>query len=164
MGYLYRVGLAGNGQIFFCPANWGSIVGANTYSPLLTTDNFGSGFGQVRSTYLYNPRVVKVDPNFAADSSNDKRARRYQKSPDLEPHKLFAVDYMEQNSPAGGMPATQIAHIRERGWNVLFTDGSVQFSQNKTAYVAITTRLISDESHQSFWWYETAFNYLELDH
>jgi hypothetical protein len=74
---------------------------------------------------------------------------------------------MEQNTalnPAGGMPATQIPHIREPGWNVLFTDGGVQFSQNKNAYKLITTKLISAESHQSYFWYDIIFNYLELDH
>ena len=168
LGYLYRVGLAGNGLSFFCPAQWGTPAGANAYSPLLTSDTTylrsGIALGYVRSSYYFNPRMTKVDPNFNASVLNDNDIRRYQKSSDLEPHKLFAVDYMEASPMAVGMPANQIPHFRERGWNVLFTDGSVQFSQNKTGYLVITQHLVSDESHVSHFWYEAAFNCLELDH
>src|SRR5215472_2940149 len=51
LGYLYQDGQAGNGNIFFCPAVWGAVSGANFYSPLLTTDSSGI----ILSSYFYNP-------------------------------------------------------------------------------------------------------------
>ena len=142
LGYLYRSGLAGNGSIFYCPEQWGAPLGANFYSPLLTTDSGGT----VRSSYAFNPRIV--------DATNYNIARRYQKTSDLEPHKLFVVDYFD--------PAF-FAHFRERGWNVLFTDGSVQFSQNVQAYNLIQTFSVT-ESIQSQEQEYQILNYLELDH
>jgi type II secretory pathway pseudopilin PulG len=110
LGYLFRAGLASNGSIFYCPEQWGVVLGANNYLPLLTTDFSGI----VRSSYAFNPRIV--------DPTNGNVLRLYQKTSDLPPHKLFVVDYF-------GL-STMPSHFRERGWNVLFTDGSVQFSQN----------------------------------
>ena len=142
LGFLYHVGLAGNGSIFYCPEQWGTAYGANTYSPLLTTD----GSGAVRSSYLFNPRIV--------DPTNNIIARRYPKTSDLPPHKLYAVDDIEFQGSG---------HFRERGWNVLFTDGSVQFSQNVQAYNLIQT-FVSTETTQAYEEADQIFNCLELDH
>jgi prepilin-type N-terminal cleavage/methylation domain-containing protein len=164
LGYLYKTGLAGDWNIFFCPAQWGSSVGANAYTyrgattNALTTDPSG----YVRYSYLFNPRMFYVNPNLAS-GTGDNIARRYQKTSDLEPHKLFAVDYIEA-VPGPGMSVSLIGHYRERGWNVLFTDGSVQFSQSKNGFKAITQILVSTETHTSYFWYDTIFNSLELDH
>ena len=141
LGFLYHVSLAGNGSIFYCPDDWGSPLGANSYLPLLTTDSVGI----VRSSYAFNPRIV--------DATNYNIARRYQKTSDLPPHKLFVVDYFGYG----------FAHFRERGWNVLFTDGSVQFSRNNQAYNLILTTPI-DESITSLVGQDQIFNLLELDH
>ena len=143
LGYLYRNVLAGQGQIFYCPGQWSTVLGANAYSPLLTTDS--QGF--VRSSYAFNPRIV--------NPTNGIVARRYQKSSDLEPHKLLAVDYFGQGFA--------FAHFRERGWNVLFTDGTVQFSRNNQAYNLIQT--FSDvENIQAYVQADQIFSGLELDH
>jgi type II secretory pathway pseudopilin PulG len=145
LGYLFRAGLAGNGSIFYCPEQWGTPLGANAYSPLLTTDSSGT----VRSSYAFNPRII--------DPTNGNNLRRYQKTSDLEPHKLFVVDYFANAS----FPPP--SHFRERGWNVLFTDGSVQFSRNDQAYNLIQTTPI-DESTPSQVGEDQIFNCLELDH
>lgn len=151
MGYLYRAGLAGDGRIFYCPSQWGTPYGANAYTPLLTTD----ASGNVRSTYLYNPRMV----NAGVDN-----LRRYQMTSQLEAHKLFAVDFLQDSGSQPGIDPSAIPHSRERGWNVLFTDGSVQFSQNQAAFFLITHRLITDESTKSALLYDFVFNDLEQDH
>jgi len=117
LGYLYETGLAGNGQIFYCPDQWGTPFGADLYSPLLTSSAI-NGSGSIRSSYYFNPHI---NP-----SSN---VRLYQKTSQLEPHKLLAVDYAD----TGTMPY-YFAHFRERGWNVLFTDGGVNFSRSDQAY------------------------------
>ena len=156
-GFTKGCGVTDSGLTFYCPAQWGTPLGANAYSPLLTTD----GSGYVSSSYLFNPRMAKVSTNISSGTENI--VRRYQKASDLEPHKLFTVDYLGAN-PGPGMSQSTIPHFREHGWNVLFTDGSVQFSQNKIAYKAITGNLVTSETQTSHFWYDLAFNYLEVEH
>ncbi len=145
LGYLYQAGLAGNGSIFYCPAQWGSYpLGADAYTPLLTTDSQGV----VRSSYDYNPRaVLRGGTSF----------RQYQKTSQLEPRKAFAVDDL-----TGGVSPTYFAHVRERGWNVLFTDGGVQFSRSDQAYTAIP----QDMSGGTIYYPQAnqILDYLERDH
>ncbi len=163
LGYLFQAGLAGNGGIFYCPAQWGTVYGANQYSPLLTTD----GNGSVQSSYYYNPRLV----NAAAGNV----LRRYQRTSQLEPHRLFAVDSIlagsgggNPDSPGTGVNPLTVAHARDHGWNVLFTDGSVQFARlsqsNNAFYTLVTQNLVSSESEQSWLGYDQTFNFLEQDH
>jgi type II secretory pathway pseudopilin PulG len=153
LGYLYQAGLAGTGSIFYCPALWGTAAGASYYTPLLTEDSTGV----VRSSYIYNPRVV--NPNIFPP------IRRYQKTSDLEPHKLFAMDYMFASSGTVGISANSIEHIRDRGWNVLFTDGSVQFARpSPYVYTLIVNNLSDAETVASFQGYDQVFNWLEQDH
>jgi len=116
-GHLYGAGLIGDGKVLFCPTldGKGSPLGAEPYEPLLTSD----ASGNVRSSYHYNPRVA--DPNGA-------NLRRFQRTSDLEPRKLFAVDYLGEGN---------MAHFSERGWNVIFTDGSVCFSTSELVYQLI---------------------------
>ena len=152
LGLLYHVSLAGNGSIFYCPEQWGTAYGANTYSPLLTTDLYGGG-GAVRSSYFFNPRIT--DPaNSYGLPYNMSHLRLYQKTGDLPPHKLFVVDHFLSKSSG---------HIRECGWNVLFTDGSVQFSRNDQAYNLIQN-FVSTETTSSWVQADQIFNCLEFDH
>jgi type II secretory pathway pseudopilin PulG len=146
LGLLYRAGLAGNGSIFYCPEQWGTPSGANLYSPLLTSDSSGN----VRSSYSFNPRTL--------DPTNGVFLRRYQKTGDLEPHKLLAVDYF-----AISLPPAAPSHFRERGWNVLFTDGSVQFSQGAAAYGSIQNFVVA-QTIQSQEQEDFILNCLEFDH
>jgi hypothetical protein len=157
-GYLFAAGLAGNGSIFYCPAQWGNPeFGANAYNPLLTTDS--SDF--VRSSYFYNPRLT--------NPSTSSPVRRYQKVSQLEPHRLFAVDaILAASGGAVGVSLASIEHIRDHGWNVLFTDGSVQFSrltQNNNIYFnLITENLSNNENEESYLQYDETFTFLEQDH
>jgi prepilin-type N-terminal cleavage/methylation domain-containing protein len=152
LGYLYRAGLAGKGQIFFCPDQWGSPLGVNAYLPLLTTDSSGV----VRSSYAFNPRLSD-----AASGLSSGRLRRFQKTSDLPPHKLFSADYFA--GVGSGASPSEIPHFREHGWNVLFTDGSVQFSRNDQAYNLIQTTPFG-ETPTSLIGEDQIMNYLELDH
>lgn len=161
LGYLYASGQAGNGNIFYCPSEWNSDgLSANNYSPLLTADNNGV----VRSSYFYNPRITSATPSSA------NVLRRYQTVSQMEPHRLFSMDNM--SDPSGseppGLPPTQMQHARDHGWNVLFTDGSVQFSRltqnNNIFYRAVITQIITDEATESLYIYDQVFNWLEQDH
>ncbi len=61
LGFLYPLNLAGDGSVYYCPgftAKPSSFLGAQEYSPLLTTDGpnatYGTGAGAVRSSYCWN--------------------------------------------------------------------------------------------------------------
>jgi len=111
-GYLYGAKLAGDGNMFFCPAYISGPYSATYYSPLFTSD---SG-GVVRSSYNYNPRMINAGPPETTDPNVDTH-RRYQKTTQLEPHKVFGVDVI----------TGAYAHMADQGCNVVFTDGSVKF-------------------------------------
>lgn len=113
-GYLWGGNYLGDGTVAYCPSQWGTGIGEDGYSPLLRSDTGGSA----RSSYQFNPRAAPTDPS---------AIRLYQKTDQLPPHKLFGVDTLD-------ISPSLFAHLRERGWNILFTDGSVKFSQNETAY------------------------------
>jgi hypothetical protein len=148
LGYLYHAGLAPKGQIFYCPDQWGSPLGADAYSPLLTTD---SG-GVVRGSYAFNPRTV--------DATNSVLLRRYQKTSDLQPHKILAADYFGNLTPPTGNPSP---HFREGGLNVLLSEGSVQFSRNAGA-IALLSVFPDSENNISHEEADQIMNYLEMDH
>jgi type II secretory pathway pseudopilin PulG len=162
LGYLYKDGQAGNGSIFYCPAQWGSGVhAADYYRPLLTTDSSGV----VRSSYFYNPRMLNPNPRTGSP------IRRYQTVNQLEPHRLFALDSILANTsgPTGlGVNPATIQHARDRGWNVLFTDGSVQFSRltknNNYYFNLVTQNLAPGEGIQQNLGYDQLFTWLEQDH
>jgi prepilin-type N-terminal cleavage/methylation domain-containing protein len=125
-GYVYALKYSGDGSIFFCPAFKNGPFSANDYSPLLTTDVGGD----VRSSYLYNPRVINAGNQPGAVDTH----RRYQKDSQVQAHKLFAVDVIQGGpTPYGD---NFWAHYPERGFNVIFTDGSASFSKHPqvTAY------------------------------
>jgi len=138
-GYLYPLQQAGDGNILFCPDRWGTGLGADYYLPLLTADSSGI----LRSSYAYNPRVIQPGVN---------NQRLFQKTTQMEPRKLFAVDYVD--SPP------YFAHAREWGWNVLLTDGGVHFSRNEQAYQFARHQQVSYDSYFT----TQLFNSLELDH
>ena len=146
LGHLYQAGLAGNGQFFYCPDQQGSMLGADTYAPLLTTD----AGGIVRSSYDFNPRAIE---------SGGSSYRKYQKTSQLEPHKLFAVDEL-----GVGVSPAAFAHFRERGWNVLFTDGSVQFSRSEPAYNFFQQIMQPGPGNLYYPQVNQAFDYLEQEH
>jgi type II secretory pathway pseudopilin PulG len=145
LGHLYQVGLDGDRKFFYCPDQQGTLLGANAYSPLLTTGSDGI----VRSSYDFNPRAVLTVGYYY---------RSYQKTSQLEPHKLFAVDDLSV-----GVGPAAFAHFREHGWNVLFTDDSAQFSRSDQAYQLLPTLLVGGGNL----YYPQAnqvFDLLEQDH
>lgn len=146
-GLLYQAGLCGNGETLYCPSQWGSLslYGENSYLPLLTSDSGGT----IRGSYGYNPRVVQV--------SVDNR-RLYQRTSQLPAHKLFAVDFYQSGS--------QFSHVREMGWNVLFTDGSVNFSKSERAYAFMTLEFSVSGSGAPYYnqYSDIVFDALEQDH
>jgi len=125
-GFLYPTKYIGDGKIYFCPGLQSGVYSAESYEPLLTTENIK---GVVRSSYFYNPRC--------ADAPNGNYLRRYQKTSQFEGHKLFGCDVITALSPA------DTAHLQDEGYSVLFTDGASQFVKSPDTFDAV------DEMHST---------------
>jgi hypothetical protein len=82
---------------------------------------------------LYNPHLV---------SQTSGALRLFQKTSDVIPSKLFGTDYLDtpvSDAPGYAAPSTTFgpdyyAHFPSQGFDVLFTDGSVQFVQSPPAF------------------------------
>ena len=141
LGFLYDVKLIGDGKILYCPSFAsiaGDVLSIDTYSTprFMSTDNGASGgIPRVRSTVDFNPH---------ADTTSNLRL--YQKTSDTgrpgAGHKLFAMDYIGGGSIGATVPtgfnAYNFPHYPSKGWDVLFTDGSVKFCKSLPAYNMVT--------------------------
>jgi type II secretory pathway pseudopilin PulG len=112
-GYLFPLGYAGDGGIYFCPALKQGPYSASFHRPLLTT----SPREQVRSSYLFNHQTLAEDPQTV-------QVRRYVKLAEISGHKLLGGDVLEAGVPR------KWAHKSSGGWNVLFSDGAVNFRRS----------------------------------
>lgn len=119
-GFLYPTKYIGDGQIYFCPCLSAGEYSSEFYEPLLTSENVK---GVVRSSYFFNPRVK--------DAAHGNFLRRYQKTGELEGHKLFGCDVITDITPAF------TAHIKDEGYSVLFTDASAKFVRSPEAFDAV---------------------------
>jgi prepilin-type N-terminal cleavage/methylation domain-containing protein len=119
-GFLYPAKYIGDGRIYFCPSLQSGDYSAESYEPLLTTENVK---GVVRSSYFYNPRCV--------DAAGGNDLRRYQKTSQFEGHKLFGCDVITALTPE------YTAHLQDEGYSVLFTDGGAQFVKSPDAFDAV---------------------------
>jgi prepilin-type N-terminal cleavage/methylation domain-containing protein len=141
LGFVYDAKLIGSGKVLFCPsfANAaGSVLTAETYSTptFMSTDNgISGGVPRVRSSIDFNPH---------ADTTTNLRL--YQKASDTGRagvgHRLFAMDYIGGGSIGGSTPTgynpINFPHYPSKGWDVLFTDGSVKLCKSITAYNLVT--------------------------
>jgi prepilin-type N-terminal cleavage/methylation domain-containing protein len=142
-GALLPAKMAGDGKVFYCPSlnAKGSVLGSVYYEPILTFKDSmpADGNGNVRSSYICNPHVV--DPATGGSKGN---LRKYSKSSQVNGRVLFGMDYIDDTQFSGAgdvlISGVDFAHSRSKGWNILFSDGSVAFSKNlaaaKAAYVA----------------------------
>jgi prepilin-type N-terminal cleavage/methylation domain-containing protein len=138
LGYLYGSRLVGSGKIFFCPSYPGASQLSDWYysggapapavaGPLMTIVQTPNGNLGIRSSYTYNPVVNSTGPN-------PNNIRQFQKASQIRGRRTFLMDYLDvqMNDPLN------CAHIRSKGWNIGFTDGSVSFSKPPPAtYTAI---------------------------
>jgi prepilin-type N-terminal cleavage/methylation domain-containing protein len=133
LGMLYPQKLAGNGRVFYCPSlnSKKSPIGSINYEPLLTSStpqNDSNNPGSVRGSYIYNPWVRNPD-----GSSTDDLTRLYQKTSQVTARKIFGMDFIDSDAWLSGgevnVNGQNFAHGRSKGWNVLFTDNSVEFKR-----------------------------------
>lgn len=164
LGYAYAAGQLGNPHVLFCPSFPSqSMLSADQYS----TPGFMStgSDGQVRSTIMFNPRVVNA-AGYTGGANNPATLRAYQKTSDAKGHRLFAMDYLEAKSSGGvDYNPNGFAHYPSKGWNILFTDGSSAFVYSKAVFdYTIATTFHTDETQASCVQYDTVFNMLEIGH
>jgi prepilin-type N-terminal cleavage/methylation domain-containing protein len=144
LGYLYPAKLAGgDGKIFFCPSypdasqlgSWFYSGALNPPAPLMTIAQSQNGNIAVRSSYTYNP-VIKSTNN-PVDT-----VRKFQKSGQVDGRRAFIMDYLDVNMS----DPLNCAHIKSKGWNMNFTDGSTAFSKPSPAlYASILTMPGTDQ-------------------
>ncbi len=128
-GALLPAKLAGDGKVFYCPSlnSKNSVLGSISYEPILTyaASVPPDGNGNVRGSYICNPRVV--DPTITSP------IRLYQKTGDVKGRKLFGMDFIDgtQFDSSGNImiQGVNFAHSKSKGWNVLFSDGSLEFKK-----------------------------------
>jgi prepilin-type N-terminal cleavage/methylation domain-containing protein len=142
-GLLLPAKYAGDGKVFYCASlnAKGSVLGSLYYTPILTfkDSNPPDGNGNVRGSYVCNPHVVNPSGTTDADLT-----RKYPKASGVKGRIMFGMDFIDysQFDSLGNVltTGTDFAHSRSKGWNVLFSDGSVSFGKNlaaaKAAYVA----------------------------
>ena len=131
LGSLYPQKLSGSGKVCFCPSmdSKNQALSSRNYEPLLTSSsaaNDPNNPGSVRSSYIYNPWIVNPAGGTPADQQ-----RLYQKASKITKRKVFGMDFMDSASwlPTGDVDVngTYFAHSRSKGWNVAYTDVSVEF-------------------------------------
>jgi prepilin-type N-terminal cleavage/methylation domain-containing protein len=141
LGLVYNANLIGDGKVLYCPsfANTpGSILTPQTYSTpsFMSTDSgISGGVPRVRSSIDFNPH---------ADTASNLRL--FQKSSDCARpgmgHKILAMDYIGGGTIGGTTPTgynpINFPHYPSKGWDALFTDGSVKFCKSPTAYNLVT--------------------------
>jgi prepilin-type N-terminal cleavage/methylation domain-containing protein len=123
LGFLYPYNYAGNGGVYFCPAynaKPNSPIGAQEYSPLLTTDGasatYGSGAGAVRSSYCWNLWAGLTGNNI----------RRYQKLSDFKQVKCLLNEFTIFAGATPTINPDTFAHNTLREVVVAYSDFSVK--------------------------------------
>ena len=145
LGELYPQKLSGGGKIIYCPSLVAkkSPLGSQDYEPLYTSDVNGN----VRGSYMYNPWVV--------DAFAGNNLRLYRKTKDVQKRKMFGMDFIDSTSwnPTTGdvdINGINFAHSRSKGWNVLYSDNSIEFRKVTPAVKALHNANTA--------WYDTQYD------
>jgi prepilin-type N-terminal cleavage/methylation domain-containing protein len=157
LGIPYSMNLLGSGKVLYCPcftsANSRSIDNYSTPT-FMSTD--GSQ-GVVKSTILFNPRVVNAN-GYAGGSSDPATLRAYERTSEIHQQDVLATDFLEGT---GGMPFTPaaFAHFPSKGWVTLFTDGSARFVKSSGAFaIATASSFTTGQTQVSCVQYDNIFN------
>jgi prepilin-type N-terminal cleavage/methylation domain-containing protein len=125
LGYLFSAGYVGDGKIFFCPSypdasqlsGFYYSGGATPPGPMIQIVRSANGNVGVRTSYTFNPVVYT--------SGTTPNLRMFQKTSHVTSRRAFIMDYLDVDMS----DPLNCAHIRSRGWNMGFTDGSTSFSK-----------------------------------
>jgi prepilin-type N-terminal cleavage/methylation domain-containing protein len=170
LGRLYETHGMANGLALYCPAYpAASLLSPAQYSnpSFMSTDAGLNGAAPaVRDTMLYNPHLV--DPT-NTEPNNGGFARLFQKTSSIVPTRLFGTDYLDtptSDAPGYTAPSTTFgpdyyAHYPSQGFDVLFTDGSVQFVQSVPAFNFVAQGIVTTETAASAEQYAQIYYWLE---
>jgi len=130
LGYLYPLGMASDGTVYYCPAYNGKgdpstlSMSAPFYSPLLTCKpgTGGATGAAVRSSYIWNPW-------------SKGQGRLYPKITDFKSPRCLLNEYLinDNKDPKGPLNPRTVAHDRSRTLTVAFSDWAVQQVKISTA-------------------------------
>jgi prepilin-type N-terminal cleavage/methylation domain-containing protein len=183
LGFLYETKAVGNGKVCFCPSFKTKNSVDNYSTPtVLSTGNastaFSDGSYHIQDTTLYNPRIQ------GAQSATPNNARAFPKTssewseqgvgsmPGSGGNHLFATDFLGSKDGQNSTYSQNFfAHFPSKGFDVLFTDGSVKFVQSVPAWnmvagfpnpgATIQGPIVTAETVASNAQYDQFFNYLE---
>jgi prepilin-type N-terminal cleavage/methylation domain-containing protein len=152
LGFLYETRGIGNGKVLYCPSYPDtSLFSAAQFSnpSFMSTDNVGD----VRDSMFFNPELV----NPLYPSLSGAPARLFPKSSSIIPGRLFGMDsllavtndligsiYYGYSSSSPAFSPETFAHYPSQGFDVLFTDGSVQFVQSIPAFNLVASGQIGE--------------------
>jgi prepilin-type N-terminal cleavage/methylation domain-containing protein/prepilin-type processing-associated H-X9-DG protein len=142
LGLLYETRGLGNGNVLFCPGfpDTSPFSAAYYSNPSFMSTDSG---GLVQGSMLFNPQVAYPLGSYY---SNNPYLRLFQKTSSIIPGRLFGMDSLQPYVYTGvdgwqltmqAFSAKTFAHYPSTGFNVLFTDGSVQFVQSQTAFMMV---------------------------
>jgi prepilin-type N-terminal cleavage/methylation domain-containing protein len=116
LGFIWDQGYMETGEVYFCPSQDNPLYSFSTYSGEFAKAKDDIAVN-IRLSYYHNPMTV----------SETDRTRRYDRVDEFEQDvTMLGADLIEQSATA-----PTIAH--EKGWNVLWGDGSVRFNMNNEA-------------------------------
>jgi prepilin-type N-terminal cleavage/methylation domain-containing protein len=161
LGFLYAGSFVGDGKCIWCPSFSSSTVKINMLAieayanpVFMSTDSSGN----VRSTYMFNPRMRQVT------QSNADRYRKYQKVSDARALDVLMIDYLAQSRTNGGVEFNDAnwPHWPAKGMMTCFTDGSVNYMRlDPNLFDLILNKLVTDEIQLSYIQYNTILNALQ---
>jgi len=168
LGYLYSVNLIGSGKACFCPsfppteshsADYYSTPSFPSSGP--PSSAFSDGTYNMFDSTLYNPRIK--------DATNGVTARAFPKTTSVWAgvgaggSHVFATDFLSSSDGVvSSYSQTTFAHYPSKGFDVLFTDGSVRFVANAAAFNMVASGQVpTTDTAASNEAYNQLFNLLE---
>ncbi len=169
LGLLYETRTIGNGKVAFCPSFADtSAHSAQYYStpsfPSTRLTPFSSGSYPIQDSVLYNPRLQNAaGGNTARALPKNTSVWSSTNAASASGNHLFATDFLSSgDGDTSSYTKGFFAHYPSKGFNVLFTDGSVKFVQSVDAFNMVSSgQLPTVETTASNVAYDQFFNYLD---
>ena len=173
LGLLYETSMVGNGKVCFCPSfpqtsQHSALFYSKPSFPSTGNNPFSSGNYVIQDSPLYNPRLQDAT-NGVTVNGNTTNPRAFPKTssswsgPGSGGNHLFATDFLSSSDgTTSSFSQGFFAHYPSKGFDVLFTDGSVKFVQSVPAFNMVANgQLPTTETATSNEAYNGFFNLLE---